>query len=327
MTLRSEKSNTRLVIILSIPVVLLFFASVYLGEFLLPFSAAAFALLVACDNGKRIASFACAALGAILVFLPIGFVPIWSLVSVILGFVLYLTYKYSFSKCDSAILLTVITSVAMVASFFILAFEAIGVWNLSAAVEFYLELKETLKHEFVSNVMSMYSVIPDYSGVEITSEYVELLFDSFVSMLISLIVIVSFVLVGIMLKTFCAVARRFAAEEEPIHEWRFETNVVYAYFYIAVYVISVFVEPESVIGITLANVVSILSFVFAYMGIKFTIDFFAHRGKKGLGKIAVVALILLLSSLAFDMLAVIGAVATVFKHKKSTDFGNPTNGK
>ena len=188
-TLRSEKSHTVTTIVLTILTVLFLFLSAFFGELVMPFAAALFALLLSFDSGKRIASVICAIIGAALVLLPFQFIPIWSAVSVVVGAVLFLSYKFNFTKCDSAILLTVIVSASMLLFFFIIAFNAIGEWNFGAAIEFYSELKEMIKHEFVTGVMAVYSVMSEASEMGITSEYVAALFDSFVSMLISLIVI------------------------------------------------------------------------------------------------------------------------------------------
>ena len=321
-TLRSEKSNTVTVIVLAILTVSLLFLSAYLGEFVMPFAAAVFALLLAFDNKKHIVSAICALVGVAFVFLPFQFNPIWSVVAVVCGGVLYLTYAFGFSKCDSAMLLTVVTSASMILFFFIVAFDMIGEWNFDSAIRFYLELKEMYKHEFVSSVVGIYSVMAESGELQIDAEYVSTLFDSFVNMLVSLIAIISFVLVGIMMKTFCAIARRVSVQDDTIHAWRFETNVVYSYFYFAIYIISIFVLPDTIIGITLANVVSILSFVFAYMGIKFALEFFADRGKRGLGKIVIVAAILIFNTLAFDLLAVFGAAYTIHKRNQMLNSGN-----
>ena len=320
-TLRFDRSQTKTVIILALLTVLLLSLSAYLGELAVPFAAASFALLLSFDKGKRIATVICTLVGISLLLLPLQLLPIWSAVSLILGALLCLSYKFGFSKCDSAILLTVVASAGMLLFFFIIAFEAIGVWDFGAAMEFYSELKEMLKSEFVNGIMGVYSTIPEAVEMGITSEYVAALFDSFANMIVSVIAVISFFLVGVMMKTFCFIGRRLAEENDGIYTWRFETPSVYAYFYVAIYVLSMFIAPDSVIGITIANVVGILSFLFAYMGMKYVYGFFAERQKKVLGRLVIIASVLIFSSLALDLLSVFGAAYTVYRHGNNTDSG------
>ena len=325
--LRSDRSKTKTAVVLTVFTILLLALSVYFGELVMPFLMASFALLLFFDGEKYIASAVSVAIGIILLLLPLQQPSIWGIATLLLGAILHLTYRFGFSKCDSAILLTVVTTGCIFFYFFLLAFDAIGDWNFGAAVDFYSELKNSVRSEFVSGVMATYSTLPEAAEMGITSEYVASLFDSFVNMLVSVIAVISFFIIGIAMKVFCAIGRRLAEENDGINSWRFEPSTVYAYFYIALYVVSMFIAPDSVLGITLANVVSILSFVFAYMGVKYAYGFFAERGKKGLGKIVIALSVLIFSSMALNLLSVLGAAYTVYRRANRSDSqkNDPTN--
>jgi hypothetical protein len=154
-------------------------------------------------------------------------------------------------------------------------------------------------------------------GIEITEAMVAAAFDAQLSMVISYIVIVGFVLVGISMKTFDAVFSRIAEDKSPVISWRFMTSNVFAYFYIILVVLSILTSMSNgVLGIAVGNLYNIFMVVYAYVGFNYAVAVLSIKFKPSTSIIILLVITLLAMSMALGLLAMFGVLFTIRKNKE-----------
>lgn len=314
--LRAGKSYKKSIAMLFVVSLVSILGTCVLSEMLLPVAAGFYGALLLFENKSRIFSLIIAALGVGMLFIPAAFPPIWGTVSVVCGLLIFLLYRFSFAKSDVAILLTVFVAAAVVLSFVLLAMALKGSYTLAAAGDFYSNLRVELREALVNNASQLAGSMPENMGeINISVEQITAVFDMFVNLLVSVFVIVGFLLSGLALKIFTAVTRRLANTECKIHTWIFKLPSIYAYVYFAVYLLSSFSYGEETFSLVVLNLSGILSTVFMYLGIKAVYGLFASKGRKILGVVIIIGAVLLLGSLAIDLLSVFGGFSTIQENK------------
>ena len=315
--LRSDKSYKASITLFFILTLLSLVCTAVVGEILLPITAAFYALLFVFEKNKHVLSIICAAVSVALLLIPVSILPVWCAVSVLCGLVLGLAYRFGNSKCDTAVILTLFIAIAIIFSFVLIAFVKTGDYSLDSAFDFYSELYERLRSDFVNGMMqAMDSVdVEGIEQIEFTPEYFGALIDGVVNLLVSYVFIISFVLAGLTLKIFTAVARRFADEECEIKNWKFAVPSIYAYLYIAVYLLSSFAYGDGLFDLSVLNLSGIFATVFAYIGLKAVLELFSNKNRKGLGIVILFVGFALLGSLALDVISVFGVVYTIQQNK------------
>ncbi len=315
--LRSDKSYKASITFFFILTMLSLAGAIVVGEILLPLSSAFYALLLVFERNKRVLSIICAVVAVALLFVPIANPPMWCIASVVCGAVLWLAYRFGNTKCDTAIIITLFIAFAIFFSFILVAFVKTGEYTFDSAFKFYSGLYESLKTDFINGMMQASSsiTVEGIEQIQLTSEYFESVFDGVFNLLVSYIFIISFVLAGLTLKIFTALARRFADEDCGIKDWKFAVPSVYAYLYIALYLLSSFAYGEGLFDLSVLNLSGIFATVFAYIGLKAVLELFVKKNRKILGIIILVVGFILLGSLALDVVSVFGVVYTIQQNK------------
>ncbi len=306
---------------------LLIVLSAFVGEILIPFSAAFFAALLVMEGKGRKFSVICVIISVVMTALFFGPASIWSTASVIVGFVIFICHKFGFTKCDTSVLITLILSLSFFASFVLIAFMVTGEQTFAGAIDFYEELFAQIKVIIISEAEAIYSAVPEFNeNVSVLVEQLEYMLDSFVKTIPSLIMIISFVLSGIALKVYTRALRRYACDIEAVGEWKFSIPTVYAYFYILIYLGSIFITGAGVFSLVVINILGILSFMFAYMGFKFIYRKMCARGHRIMAVALPVLGILFAGAFAVDLLSVFGVVYTITESKHGgTSHNNNTS--
>ena len=230
--------------------------------------------------------------------------------AIILSAITAYAFLHGQSKADTSYLMTVIFALFSVGACVLLAMMHTGEWTLEAAKTFYLDLHDSLRQA----VIKATEQTPDL-GVDV--ELMTSIFDLQVSLLISYFLIGAFAVVGLSMKLFRFIVRKVADNEQPIIEWRFETTNIFAYAYLVLAIASMFVyNPDSVFAVSVLNLYMIFVAVFAYVGFNFVVALLSGSMSRGRAIFTVVALALLLSSFAIQLLAILGVMFTIRDNRK-----------
>lgn len=316
-TLKSTLSNKKTFMILSAVCVLLGALSCVLGELLLPALVGVLAALYLFDrNNKNSYSFWVSVILLVLnaaAFLTGISISFFGIAAVILAKMICSAFVKNQSKADTAYLMTLISAIFTVVSCILLAMALQNVYTLDAAMAFYKDFADYLKEIFLMTTMQIYSE----AGVQVTEEMLVLVFDQQVSLIISYLVIGSFVIVGLSMKLFGLIVSKCAEDNTPILKWRFITTNVYAYFYVILAFASVFVNPiGNVLGVSVMNLYNIFMVVFAYVGFNYALALLRRRMKRVSSFILLSIITLVFMALAIELLSFLGAIFTIRKSRE-----------
>ena len=118
----------------------------------------------------------------------------------------------------------------------------------------------------------------------------------------------AFVICGLSLKLF-SVMKKYTSDNTREGTWFFATTSLFAYFYIALVILSFLISPVSFFGIFVANLHSVFMFVYAYVGYKFVSFACSSRGM--FTKLLLIAAIVFFSGVAVQILSYIGVYLTI----------------
>ncbi len=320
--LKENLSHKKTLWLLAVLCALLGALSCAFGELLLPFLTGVLAALYLFDkNGKGVFSLCVSVLLIILNAAAVFFglsVSMFGLSAPLLAVLICFAFNKGQSKADTAYVMTLICAGFSVLTCILLGMVMQNVYTLDAAVAFYTDLLDYVKSVFVSTAMQIYSE----TGLEITEELIASSFDQQISMIISYLVIFSFATIGIAMKIFSFTASRCADDSSGIKEWRFLTTNVYAYFYVILALVSVFVySTDSLFGISVLNLYNIFMVVFAYVGFNYALSLLRRRMKKWSSFIFLAVLTVMFSSLAIQFLAFLGVIFTIRKSRETGSLG------
>ena len=125
-----------------------------------------------------------------------------------------------------------------------------GEFTFDAVRVFYTDLYDSFRTVFVDNMMKIYTA----SGIQVTEEILVTLLDAQVELITSYLLIGGFASVGIGMKLFSIIASRLAEDKKDILEWRFEASSIFAYAYVILTFVSVFISfTDSVIAVPILN--------------------------------------------------------------------------
>jgi hypothetical protein len=143
-----------------------------------------------------------------------------------------------------------------------------------------------------------------------------LLFNTLINSLISVIVICGFLIAGVTFKIFGALVGRIDNEPSVVYNWRFSTSNVFAYFYIAVMLLSLFLGVSTdIFSLTVSNLYNVLSAVYAYIGYNYVSAMLINSPRRGFMKVILIFALFSATSLAIGILSVMGVIFT-FSHNK-----------
>ena len=328
--LRSDLNYKKTITVLSVLAALFGAFCALVGELCLPLAAAALAALYLydSDSSKRPSVFISAAVllvGVAATVLTRGYMAVLAVEAIVLALIISRMYARSASKAECAFYSTIAVSLLTVVSFLVVPCLRAGEISIDVVKTFYTDLYETLKVSFVQSFSELAATLPEeYGFSDITSETVAEAFDSALYSLISFVVIFGFVISGVAIKIFCRLLRRIDSAPDKVDGWRFVTTSLYAYFYMLLTVLNVFVTGlEGILPIAISILYLIFLAIYLYVGWTAIYKYLSQKRSKVLTVVIMIIALVCLSTFALQFLALIGAFSTVhYNRRHSADQGN-----
>lgn len=301
-----------------------------LGVLLMPLVAAPLAVIFVMEFGKkRVFTFVTPIMLLALDAVFNGWYSFSVLCGIIVAVFMAVSVKTDILAKGECVMASVISVSAVFAfSILMLGCYLTGELDFAAAIEYYRDAVVAGEADWQSAVEEYILAASDPElAAALTPETVSAIYNSYVNAVYSLAAITVFAMVGLSCKLFGAMLGRRLDDKQCIHLWRFTLTPMYAYFYLALYAVQLFVTDSSTFAIVITNLLNVFMIVFAYIGLLFVDAFFKMRsGGKGISKILIVIVVLFLSSLAVNILSFVGVFATVMLDKaKKNGFGDDSN--
>ena len=300
----------------------------FLGEPFIPFAAASLAGLWLCEREKPGIFSVLVPCAVLLVnFLIGGLISVIGIEILIVALILVLALKKRAKKSETAFILTAVIFVITLLSLACAAINVTGEFTLDAIKVFYSDLLENLRDAFIKMAESYVAALQTSSSaaIEIPVDDINLVFDAMVGGLIGMLVSLCFVMAGITLKLFVAVARRLMPNDAFLAAWHFTTPSLYAYAFMALYILSIFVGGTDAFSLTVTNLTTVFTTVYAYVGASVVYSMLSGRLGRWKSLLIIGAVALMFSGIAFRLLAFFGAYATVAANKFNELKGDPDN--
>ena len=299
-----------------------------LGFLLIPLVAAPLAVLFITEiDSRRIFSFV---VPVVAVAVDLLFNLIYSfncLSAVAVAVIIYIAVRFGFfAKSESAILALIVASVIAVISFVMLGCYYVGAFDFEKVMTAYNEMLSEFEAIWI-DAMKQY-VLADETGelaAVMTDDAVRSMYSVVVNSFFSMLVAAVFLAVGLTYKLFERMLMKRTAFPEALMAWRFSLTPVYAVFYLALSVLSLFADGE-IFGIVILNLNNIFMFIFAYLGYLFATAYLRMRTRLRSGKLLLILAILMFSSAAVSILSYVGVFATFMLDKAQKNGTNVTGG-
>lgn len=294
--------------------------SAILGELFVALAIAPLAALFVFERKeKRILSYIVSILLVAVNFLIAGPLSVIGVEIVIVALIIAVAYARGMSKAECVLALTVVVSIMITLSLVFAAINETKVYTIESVISFYQNGFEAMKQEFVTQISEVTSSMGDGTEMLIyTAEDAAALFDRFANMLISVLVIISFALTGVILKVFSALMLRVSDEPDHIVSWRFVTSNIFAYFYLALFALYMFVAADtSVLAISIVNLYNVFMYVYAYFGFGYALGLISRGRSRGFGTVMLLLGCVMFSAVAFQILSLLGVFHTVTYNKFS----------
>ena len=327
--IRQNINGKYLPIILAVLSVICAFLGGLVGDILVALSGAILALVFLVDGTKIRLWFvlSSAAIIATNVAIDIYFgalVSVYSLEVIAIALIIALCFKLGVSKAVTAGILTVALSLFILLGLYLSGAASAGSFLLEDVIRFYSEyaakLQEMLEAELAA-IMERYSEQLGASGMT-EVDYVSTLVLSLKRSLLSVLIVISFALSGIALKMFSLVCVSVSEDTKPILRWRFITSNTFAYFYIAVFFLGAFLSAsDDALALTVATLNTVLMFVYAYIGFGVCRAMLRRRFSGIMSFIVLILAMLLLSSLAVQVLSILGVFTVINVNKAAKGNG------
>jgi hypothetical protein len=135
--------------------------------------------------------------------------------------------------------------------------------------------------------------------------------DATFNTLVSVLIVFSFAICGLCLKLFSAVMKRCLEYEDNILGWRFDPPAMYGHIFIVLMFVQFIASyGDGVFSFVITNLYLIFVWIYAYIGYRVAIYVFSNRKKPAVITAIIILLLLLFSSLALQILALLGAFST-----------------
>ena len=320
--LKKSSRYKKTIFTLSLLTAVFAFGCILFGYIFLPMASAFYAaLLIYENNSKRVISYALPVIMFLinLVLRDFSFYSLEALAYVAVGVIIYLTYTRNISKGESVFWTTFALILMLVISAIFLAFETLGSFGLTPLQQFFSNLFSSYKSFFVDSLTSL-TVLNDegISFFAYNPGEAELFFHELVILLIPIIILFAFLLSGITFKIFKSIVKRNSGEECGIDSWNFMTSNLVAYFYLIIAVLAMFVSGSGVFGLSLVSLNTVLSAVFAYIGVSFVYSLIVLRGKSPFFAVTLIIIAcLIFSSFAIQLLSFVGVYFNIVTNKIS----------
>lgn len=320
--LKESKPRNKTLISLAIAASILSVLTVLVGDFVLPLPAALLAVIFVMEKEAKkrystVVSIIALASNALSLFFLDGFM-LGGVQIVLFGIVISYCFTKDVSKADAAFILSIASALFFIVNAIGFAMSYSNTFDISAVKSFYVELYDLIKVEFL-DYFTMLSADLQNSGVTyaITAEQVSSLLDSLLSLSVSFIAIIAFVLSGIALKIFSVVSFNLSGNKDLVYKWRFMPSSIFAYFYLALCVLTAFLADGSTLfSIAAINLSNIFCVVFAYVGFNFVLSLLSVKKSVGFSFVLLVIGLVIFSSLMVEILSIVGALVIVTGNKK-----------
>lgn len=210
-----------------------------------------------------------------------SFNSLGGIIMVVAALLIFLVYEQGWSKIES-----VLTMSLVVAGLIALMFVIIGIQEGGGlpVKEFYENLFEQFKNEYVKYFEETYSALYEEAGVEpISSEYIIYVFDFMWGMIVSIFFVSGFILVGIASKIYSFALKKLGSDKEKLDAWKFIPTPLYAYFFAIIEVLTMFVSSElTSFALCVSNLSMIFMPIFWYMGTVAAVKLVNERKKRGM---------------------------------------------
>ena len=329
-SLKASLSTKKTLLILSVICVVLGAVSCILGgfgEFILPIVIANLAAIYLYDKKRTCALIVSGILIAfnvagVLLGLNVSF---FSLAAIVTAVIIAAAYSKGQSKSDAAFLSTVIYALLTVCGMMLLGMMVSKEFSFDAAVSYWTGIYDELRGVFVKgldDVLVLFQSVYDESEMAYLSEVLHEMVNISFALIIYYLVIGAFTVVGFSMKAFGFIVKRCAEDNTEIKNWRFATSSVYAYFYLALSLASIFVmSVDNIFGVAVLNLYYIFNAVYIYVGFKAAIELLRKKLHPALCYLIVIAALLLMSGLASQILSVIGVIYTFSNNRKLASHG------
>ncbi len=316
------KRNTSYLKIISLLVLLLslsVFGCAQLGYIFLPFASAFYAALLVYDKTPRkILSIILPIIFFVVNFLFRGLYSLEAVAYAVVGLLVYFAATKKLSKGEAVFILTSALVLLFVASAIFLAFEFMGRVEAAVITEFYSDVYEKLKIEFVDMLTSLKTknnvgmTVFAYNAYDAAA-----LFMDFTILLIPILILTAFLLTGLTLKFFGRTVKKISGEECGISAWRFSVSNLITYFYIIVAVMSMFAGGDtSIFSLVIVSLNTVLAAPFAYLGFTFIYGIICAHGKSPFFSASVIIILcVIFSSFSLPLLSFIGVYFNIVSNK------------
>lgn len=318
-TLKNNTSYQKTLSLLSLLTAVSVFGCTQLGYIFLPFASAFYAALLTYDRTpKKILSITLSFLFFVVNFLFNGLYSLSALSYAVIGLIIYLAVDRKISKGETAVFITASLILLIAVSAVFLAFRATGRVELAAVSEFYADLYEKFKTQFVDMLTSL--KIKNEEGLTVfayNANNAATLFMDFVILAVPLFIVFAFLLTGLSLKFFEKTVKRASGEDCGISSWRFSISNFISYFYIAIAILSMLAGSDSsILSLVIVSLNTVLAVPFAYLGFTFIYGVIRAHGKSAFFSASIIiVLCLVLSSFALSALSFIGVYFNIVSNK------------
>lgn len=316
--LKNEFSRNRTLFLLSLWCVLAGASSFVLGELAVIPASALLASIFVFESGHTrtcsiIVSAALVAINIVMVAVLQTVVSVWSLTTVLCALVIAICYKKGTSVFDASLIVTAVIAFFFVASLTVVGMMAAKEFTFEAAKDYYFKLYHLFQEKFSELIVNLYAQVDEAitRGASLTVEEISAVIDLALSLMIAVLVVVSFAMAGVSFKLFRNAMARYALHSEYARGWRFVPPAFFGHFYI-ILVLAYFILSNStgITAIVVANVYLIFMYMYAYVGAKILYQFLAQKKSKVFAALMIALGLLTLSSLATQVLALLGAFNT-----------------
>lgn len=328
MNLETKPHNTYKseITFLSIMTLILGINCIFFGYLLLPVAAGFYAALLSCEKKEgRILSYVLPLIPPTLsAFVLNTFYSLESIAYVIIGLMIYIGFQKKHNKTTTVLVSTLALLLLMFISFILLALnETGGTFKFEAIKGFYDDAYSSGKIKFTQYLTSFTST--DQNGVVFynfnASQAVDL-YNSFIIMMLPILVIFALVSVGISTRILSSRVRKYNPDDTRLVGWKFVTSPFIAYSYIVITVLAA-ISQTGVVGISLSFVATILMALYFYIGICATFNFISSKKGKRFAIILITLALFVFSSFTPQIISFIGVFVnnSAYKAKYSEKTG------
>ncbi len=231
--------------------------------------------------------------------------------SVAVGACIAWFYRSGRPKFDAALSVVGLYLLMFVLLLWIQAALTLSTASPAAAVTYYTEQLALVKKALLDQLGTMLPTVAGLTEVQAT-ELVTLVVDGMLGLLPAALASLCLIMTGACCKLVSFSAARLDADGgEQMRRFRFATPVLFAYFYAVVFVLSLFTDNTSVVGLCIGNLQLFFMCMYAYVGFKY-LRFLARRMRRR-NPLVIVLLVMLfiVPTVAIQLLSLEGVVAVI----------------